>query len=120
MHFVASFDKQSNYRKPKSGMWDYLVKQFLKVKVDKLQSVYCGDAAGRVNKQNPKLSDFSSDDQLFSKVIGVPFCTPEMFFKGEKLNYVPFFGTQVWGMTKDEQAAVTETKTSAKDQKVLD
>ena len=34
MHFMASLSKESKYRKPKSGMWDYFAKEILKGKVD--------------------------------------------------------------------------------------
>jgi DNA 3'-phosphatase len=80
MHFMASFEKQGNYRKPSTGMWDHIVKNLFRVNDDKVNSLYCGDAAGRINKANPKLNDFSSDDLLFSIKCGVSFCTPEMMF----------------------------------------
>ena len=93
LHFMASFEKDSIYRKPNTGMWNHFVKDQLHGKSLSLSdSFYCGDAAGRKNKQpeadgNKSKNDFSSDDLLYSINLGIRFCTPEMFFLGHKLNF---------------------------------
>ena len=85
MIFLASTEKTSSYRKPKTGMWDLLHKEiFSSHKIDVDQSFYCGDAAGR---KGNGFNDFSSDDLIFSMNIDIKFYTPEMFFKGHDINY---------------------------------
>ncbi|KAK6185161.1 hypothetical protein SNE40_007454 [Patella caerulea] len=70
------------YRKPCTGMWDYLQTQGNDgVKIESRHSFYVGDAAGRPDKWNPgKRKDFSCSDRLFAINIGVMFHTPEEFF----------------------------------------
>lgn len=86
MIFLASTDKHSEYRKPNIGMWNFLSKKIFKEKVDKKQSFYCGDAAGR---KGNGFNDFSADDYMYSINLGLQFYTPEMLFKGEPINYKP-------------------------------
>ena len=78
MIFLASTDMKSKYRKPNDGMFKVLEKL---MKVDRKESFYCGDAAGR--KQAP-FNDFSNDDLLYSITLKIKFYTPEMLFKDEK------------------------------------
>jgi bifunctional polynucleotide phosphatase/kinase len=78
MVFLASTEMKSVYRKPNDGMFKVLQKL---CKVDKDESFYCGDAAGR---KQPPFKDFSSDDLLFSITLNMLFYTPEMLFKGHK------------------------------------
>ncbi|GAA6075327.1 bifunctional polynucleotide phosphatase/kinase isoform X1, partial [Tachysurus ichikawai] len=75
------------YRKPVTGMWEHLCEKANDgVTVDKSQSVYVGDAAGRPVNWAPgkKKKDFSCSDRLFALNIGVEFHTPEEFFLGWK------------------------------------
>uniref|UniRef100_H3DA19 Polynucleotide kinase 3'-phosphatase n=1 Tax=Tetraodon nigroviridis TaxID=99883 RepID=H3DA19_TETNG len=74
------------YRKPVTGMWDYLCDKVNDgVTVDPAQSFYVGDAAGRPEKWAPgRKKDFSSSDRLFALNIGLEFHTPEEFFLGWK------------------------------------
>ena len=51
------------------------------MKIDKEQSFFCGDAAGRKTKTH---KDFSDTDLKFALNVGVPFKTPEVMFLGEK------------------------------------
>ncbi|XP_066567814.1 bifunctional polynucleotide phosphatase/kinase isoform X1 [Amia ocellicauda] len=75
------------FRKPVLGMWDYLCEKANDgVTVDKNQSFYVGDAAGRPANWAPdrKKKDFSCGDRLFALNIGLQFHTPEEFFLGWK------------------------------------
>uniref|UniRef100_A0A1A8D7H0 Polynucleotide kinase 3'-phosphatase n=2 Tax=Nothobranchius kadleci TaxID=1051664 RepID=A0A1A8D7H0_NOTKA len=75
------------YRKPVMGMWKYLCEEANDgVTVDKTQSLYVGDAAGRPENWAPgrKKKDFSCSDRLFALNIGLQFHTPEEYFLGWK------------------------------------
>ncbi|XP_062872687.1 bifunctional polynucleotide phosphatase/kinase [Trichomycterus rosablanca] len=75
------------YRKPVTGMWDYLCEKANDgIAVDKSESIYVGDAAGRPANWAPgkKKKDFSCSDRLFALNIGLQFYTPEEFFLGWK------------------------------------
>lgn len=76
------------YRKPVTGMWDHLSEKANDgVTIDKSQSFYVGDAAGRPVNWAPgkKKKDFSCSDRLFALNIGLQFYTPEEFFLGWKV-----------------------------------
>ncbi|XP_056398657.1 bifunctional polynucleotide phosphatase/kinase [Hyla sarda] len=75
------------YRKPVTGMWDYLCEKANDgMKVKKEDCVYVGDAAGRPANWAPdrKKKDFSCSDRLFAINIGIQFYTPEEYFLGWK------------------------------------
>ncbi|KAM4567163.1 bifunctional polynucleotide phosphatase/kinase isoform 2-T2 [Odontesthes bonariensis] len=75
------------YRKPVMGMWNHLCEKTNDgVTVDKAQSFYVGDAAGRPENWAPgkKKKDFSRSDRLFALNIGLQFHTPEEYFLGWK------------------------------------
>uniref|UniRef100_A0A8C6WTQ2 Polynucleotide kinase 3'-phosphatase n=1 Tax=Neogobius melanostomus TaxID=47308 RepID=A0A8C6WTQ2_9GOBI len=75
------------YRKPVVGMWTYLCEKANEgVPVDKAQSLFVGDAAGRPENWAPgkKKKDFSCSDRLFALNIGLQFHTPEEYFLGWK------------------------------------
>lgn len=75
------------YRKPVMGMWNHLCEKANDgITVDKTQSVFVGDAAGRPENWAPgkKKKDFSSSDRLFALNIGLQFFTPEEYFLGWK------------------------------------
>ncbi|XP_054650202.1 bifunctional polynucleotide phosphatase/kinase [Dunckerocampus dactyliophorus] len=75
------------YRKPTMGMWNHLSEKANDcVPVDKTQSFYVGDAAGRPENWAPgkKKKDFSCSDRLFALNIGLQFHTPEEYFLGWK------------------------------------
>nr|XP_057936554.1 bifunctional polynucleotide phosphatase/kinase isoform X3 [Doryrhamphus excisus] len=83
--FVAS--GPGIYRKPTMGMWNHLCEKANGgVPVDKTQSFYVGDAAGRPENWAPgkKKKDFSCSDRLFALNIGLQFHTPEEYFLGWK------------------------------------
>lgn len=68
------------HRKPVPGMWQHLVDEKNDdVEVDKLQSFYVGDAAGRP-EAGKKKKDHSLADRLFALNVGIPFYTPEEHF----------------------------------------
>ena len=50
------------------------------VKIEKKESFYCGDAAGRKKSKARLRNDFSSSDYLFAYNIGIKFYTPETLF----------------------------------------
>ncbi|KAJ8675281.1 hypothetical protein QAD02_011067 [Eretmocerus hayati] len=73
------------YRKPCPGMWNCLVNEKNDgVKVDKENSFFVGDAAGRPAGPNKKKKDFSMGDRLLAVNVGLKFYTPEEYFLGYK------------------------------------
>ena len=76
--FISTDDDK--YRKPLTGMWNTFLRKS-KIIIDKTQSFYVGDAAGRVYK---KKKDHSSDDKYFAFNIKLNFFTPEIFFDVEE------------------------------------
>jgi bifunctional polynucleotide phosphatase/kinase len=71
--FIAALEDDI-FRKPRNGMFRYLKKE-LNVKINKKNSFYVGDMAGREN-------DKYDTDFKFAHNIGVQFYTPEEFFLG--------------------------------------
>lgn len=62
------------FRKPKPGMWRLMEENFNSgIAVDRNQSFYVGDAAGRAN-------DHSDADVKFAQAIGLKFYVPEEYF----------------------------------------
>ena len=57
-------------------MWNFF-ENYRKTNINKKQSFYVGDAAGRIYKNK---KDHSSDDRNFAHNIGIKFYTPEDFF----------------------------------------
>jgi hypothetical protein len=55
---------------------------------NKHESLYCGDAAGR-KEQGELKRDFSADDLLYAKALGVKFYTPELLFLGKDSRFTP-------------------------------
>lgn len=75
------------YRKPVMGMWNYLSEKANDgIPINKTQSFYVGDAAGRPENWAPgkKKKDFSCSDRLFALNLGLQFHTPEEYFLGWK------------------------------------
>lgn len=76
----SSEEDHSLMRKPNIGMWTELENWALKFnfKIDKLQSFFVGDAAGRTK-------DFLDSDKLFAENIGIKFLIPEeVFIEGSR------------------------------------
>lgn len=87
MTFLAATGGQSYaYRKPSPLMWYHFIEKLNgNLKINKEESFYCGDAAGRSASPTTK-KDFSADDKIFATNTGLPFHTPESFFLGESRN----------------------------------
>lgn len=72
------------YRKPNTGMWDFMVDKSGN-KIDMKKSFYCGDAAGREKDWiKGKKKDFSNSDLYFAHNIGLKFYTPDELFDNVK------------------------------------
>lgn len=84
--FVATTD--GYYRKPLTGMWEYLEKEKNQnIQIKREKCFYVGDAAGRpeVGKGvNKRRKDHSLVDRLFAYNLEIPFYTPEEHFLGAK------------------------------------
>ncbi len=88
------------YRKPLTGMFDYLEEYLKKNKntIKKSNSFYCGDAAGRIYSDKKK--DFDISDLFFSKNIGLEFYVPEVIFKDDDVSRTHLYTQSV---SKDEK-----------------
>lgn len=71
---VLAATMKDEFRKPETGMWHFFVEKCNgKTGVDKDESYYVGDAAGREY-------DFADTDKAFAKAVSLKFKTPEEVF----------------------------------------
>ncbi|KAJ3492443.1 hypothetical protein NLG97_g5387 [Lecanicillium saksenae] len=80
---------KDNFRKPRRGMWDEVLKDIkLEAKdVDLENSIFVGDAGGRVAtvvNGAVIVKDFSCSDRNLAHNVGITFKTPEEYFLGQE------------------------------------
>ncbi|KAJ3174746.1 hypothetical protein HK101_010853 [Irineochytrium annulatum] len=79
------------YRKPRMGMWEKLESlNIIEGGIDKAESYFCGDAAGRPARDTRK-KDHSDTDYKFALNCGITFKLPEEVFMGNtlELKHIP-------------------------------
>ncbi|KAI9344295.1 polynucleotide kinase 3 phosphatase-domain-containing protein [Obelidium mucronatum] len=80
---LAALD-ESHFRKPQTGMWEYLVSHCNdNIAPDLSVSFYVGDAAGRperTEKGKPVKKDHSAGDYRLALNLGIKFYIPETFY----------------------------------------
>uniref|UniRef100_A0A0N5AK68 Bifunctional polynucleotide phosphatase/kinase n=1 Tax=Syphacia muris TaxID=451379 RepID=A0A0N5AK68_9BILA len=110
------------YRKPCIGMWEYLEENMNSdISIDRSESLYVGDAAGRVATKTKK-KDFSSADRLFATNIGLKFYTPEEFFlkKKDKDQFIlPAFNPRTFIETKRDRFEPADTKIPSLEKEII-
>ncbi|KAL6707964.1 DNA kinase/phosphatase Pnk1 [Coniothyrium glycines] len=77
---------RDQYRKPRTGIWQELLDDYdleSTGSVDLENSVFVGDAGGREAVFDGPVKDYSCVDRDFAANVGVPFHTPEEFFRDE-------------------------------------
>ncbi|KAH8116055.1 PNK3P-domain-containing protein [Phellopilus nigrolimitatus] len=92
------------YRKPMPGMWVALEKLALEagITIDKAQSFFVGDAAGRK-------ADFSGTDRKFALNLNLQFYTPEEYFLHQAPEVYTLQGSHVSSLLPTEIPRITPT-----------
>ncbi|KAM7196907.1 Polynucleotide kinase 3 phosphatase domain containing protein [Naviculisporaceae sp. PSN 640] len=110
------------FRKPRTGMWKELCDDYglANSEIDHENSIFVGDAGGRLATLDGKKKDFSCSDRNLAHNVGIRYQTPEEFFLGESareftrefdLSKFPF---TIAGQDTEDNAPVVE-KTNKKD-----
>ena len=107
---------ENSQRKPCTGMWTYLEEKILpyhkELSLDKSDSFYVGDAAGRPERKDAEKKkikkDHSCGDRKFAMNLGIKFHTPENYFLGEA-EY-PTWSLDGYDIKKFENAKLTPYK----------
>lgn len=76
---------RDRYRKPRTGMWAEICEDYKipRDEVDVANSVFVGDAGGRLAVGKVSAKDFSCSDRNFAHNVGITYKTPEEFFLDE-------------------------------------
>lgn len=70
-------------------IYEIVLQQNQKIKIDKNESFFVGDAAGRpVNTVLKTKKDHSAADRLFAINVGIKFFTPEEHFKVQNRSHL--------------------------------
>ncbi|KAI1319918.1 hypothetical protein EDD11_002593 [Mortierella claussenii] len=86
MWILISMQKDHN-RKPMTGLWHWLEVRFQQddIQIDRTNSYYVGDAAGRHDGWKVgAIKDFNNTDRKFAAMLDLPFHTPEHFFLNQE------------------------------------
>ncbi|KAI4919552.1 hypothetical protein J4E90_001689 [Alternaria incomplexa] len=85
---IYAATSRDRYRKPRTGMWDELLEDYdleNAESIDLENSVFVGDAGGREAVAGG-VKDHSCVDRDFAANVGIPFYTPEEYFRHEDLR----------------------------------
>ncbi|KNG52297.1 DNA kinase/phosphatase Pnk1 [Stemphylium lycopersici] len=83
---IYAATSRDQYRKPRTGMWQELLEDYdleNAEAIDLDSSVFVGDAGGREAVSGGVVKDHSCSDRDFAANIGIPFHTPEEYFRHE-------------------------------------
>ncbi|KUI61961.1 Bifunctional polynucleotide phosphatase/kinase [Cytospora mali] len=95
------------FRKPRTGIWTELCKDYDLHDVDKANSLFVGDAGGRIavpasSGKKAIAKDFSCSDRNFAHNVGITYLTPEEFFLSEEpREFVRDFDVSTWSFPSE-------------------
>jgi len=91
MYVSTGHPNHMEFSKPWTGMWELLLEEArqLSIEIDRGQSFYVGDAAGRpANPAKKRKKDFADSDRKFALNAQLRFYTPEEYFHNQELESV--------------------------------
>ncbi|KAF1939758.1 PNK3P-domain-containing protein [Clathrospora elynae] len=119
---IYAATSRDQYRKPRTGIWHELLDDYdfeSAESVDLENSVFVGDAGGREAVAGGVVKDHSCVDRDFAANVGIPFHTPEEYFRHEEPRaFVRAFEPTVHinkGAEESTSAPPTFTKPDAPD-----